>query len=162
MRISPRVGRSNPASSISSVVLPQPLWPRMEQNSRSAMPKLTSSRAVTGSSRDPWPGKTLLTPEIVTPLMRSRSPAQRQRPWHGAARDGANDPVDREPHDADGGHAYDHVVRPQHRACVVDEEAQPGACADELGGHQRHPPDPEAHADPGNDLRKRGATRHNV
>src|SRR5664279_2283426 len=156
--IVPAVGASKPASRLSSVVLPQPLWPMIEQNSRSAMAKLTSSSASTAGSRALCPAKILVTCSMRTSLIAAAgsSSLQRARPGQRAPADLANEEVEREADEADRDHADDDDVGAQQGARVVDQKAEAGVGADELGRDQRHPADPEADADAGDDLRQGG------
>src|SRR5882757_10406462 len=114
----PAVGRSKPASRLSKVVLPQPLWPMIEQNSRSAISRLTSSSASTGASRALCPGKILVTWSMRTALIGGRSVLDRARPRHDAPHELADQQVERQADEADRDHADDDGVGAQQGARV--------------------------------------------
>ncbi len=141
---------------LSRVDLPQPLGPTMQTNSPGATSTLTSSSTCTGASAV-LPGN-----DIQRFLTGNDGRAHRAigvAPAHLVEGfQPANEEVEHEADEADHDHAgHDEVVAFAGVARVDDEIAEAAVDRDHLGRHHDQPGDPERDAEPGDDLRKRGA-----
>src|SRR5258708_13628818 len=78
-RTRPPSGRSNPATTLSSVVLPEPLGPRMVKSSPGAMSSDTPSSATTSPKRRVSPS-TLSSPALAAPILAANASRLLQHP----------------------------------------------------------------------------------
>src|SRR6185437_5273700 len=151
---SPRVGASNPASRLSNVVFPHPLGPTIEKNSFFTTWKFTSSSASSGSPfMEQCTLLTCATSTWITLLLpSSREALLSDVPGHREACGLAHEIVERETENSDQHHAEQDVVAAEQRSSVVDHVAESAGCCHQLACDQRHPPDAETDADPGENL----------
>src|SRR6266542_3782057 len=154
-RSTPRVGCSNPARRLSSVVFPQPLGPTIEKNSLCSAQKVTSSSASSGSPLiEKW---TLLTFSTLTCDVRALMAVDLLAviPRHRDAHRLPHQEIEHQTENADQHHAEQDVIAAEQRARIVDHEAEPARRRDQLAGDQRHPADAEPDTHAGEDLRQR-------
>src|SRR5207249_1504310 len=133
-RISPELGRVNPAMALSRVDLPQPEGPSRQTNSPAATSRSIRSKA----TMPPNSLRTLRTWMAASGMLEPAVPAEQ------AIVDPRHHGVDAETDHADGDHAGEDLVAPEILAGFED----PVSKATVDGDHLRHDHHDERHADP--------------